>query len=210
MLRVFAGPNGSGKSTLQSQIGGGRVFVNADVIESRIRYAGSFTLPHGTPTSRIWDFASHHFPAADLSELWTQGSTLGIPRVNSYQASAIAGYLRYQLVDAGIPFDFETVMSSPDKIEFMHYAKSRMEVELHYVCVESLQVNIDRVRARVEKGGHDVPEEKIRERRKRSLALLPKAIEASTRVFLYDNTTTMTPFLTPDGITSTPSWFHVH
>ena len=62
-----------------------------------------------------------------------------------------------------------------------------IEVRVWYVGLESPELHIARVRARVQKGGHDIPEAKIRERYARSIwnliRLLPKLVE----VFVYDN-----------------------
>ena len=51
-------------------------------------------------------------------------------------------------------------------------------------------VNVARVRARVAAGGHDVPEDKIRSRYHRALALLPKLISVCDKILIYDNTET--------------------
>lgn len=49
----------------------------------------------------------------------------------------------------------------------------RFEVRLIYVILDSPDRNVERVRLRVAKGGHDVAERKIRERYARSLQQLP-------------------------------------
>jgi predicted ABC-type ATPase len=41
------------------------------------------------------------------------------------QASAISDYIRQQLLDAGISFTFETVMSDRSKIELLALAKAK-------------------------------------------------------------------------------------
>ena len=48
-------------------------------------------------------------------------------------------------------------------------------------------LNVCRVGVRVQVGGHAVPEEKIRERYRRSLELLPQAVKETDRAFLFDN-----------------------
>jgi len=48
-------------------------------------------------------------------------------------------------------------------------------------------INVARVRARHASGGHDVPEDKIRERYHRALALLPRMIDVCDKILVYDN-----------------------
>ncbi len=70
----------------------------------------------------------------------------------------------------------------------MHSAHNRgFEVRLVYVILNSVDLNVERVRTRVAKGGHGVPEDKIRERWHRSLAQLPWFLDNSDRAWIYDN-----------------------
>jgi predicted ABC-type ATPase len=55
------------------------------------------------------------------------------------------------------------------------------------VCTNDPTINRERVEVRVADGGHGVPEEKILQRYSRSLSLLPRAIAASNRAYLFDN-----------------------
>jgi len=48
-------------------------------------------------------------------------------------------------------------------------------------------LNVERVRQRVKTGGHDVPEDRIRARRERSLAQLPWFIDQADYAVAYDN-----------------------
>ena len=65
---------------------------------------------------------------------------------------------------------------------------TRRSIELHYVCVDSPDQTLHRIRNRVALGGHDVPEPDVRRRFARSLAHLPAAIARSDEARLYDNT----------------------
>lgn len=68
----------------------------------------------------------------------------------------------------------ETVLSTPKYRRLVDKAKQLgFEVRLIYVLLDSPQRNIERVRLRVKKGGHAVPENKILERHARSLEQLP-------------------------------------
>ncbi len=66
--------------------------------------------------------------------------------------------------------------------------KAGFRIELHYVCVDSPDLALQRIRNRVESGGHDVPEVDARRRFIRSQNNLPLAIAESNVVRLYDNT----------------------
>ena len=60
-------------------------------------------------------------------------------------------------------------------------------VRLFYVMLDTPERNVARVKERVEKGGHDVPPEKIVERYWRSLAQLPWFLAQSHVADIYDN-----------------------
>jgi predicted ABC-type ATPase len=55
------------------------------------------------------------------------------------------------------------------------------------VLTRSAEINVARVKKRVLGGGHDVPEEKIRERYRRALALLPELVKVCDFLAVYDN-----------------------
>src|SRR6266481_4202618 len=64
---------------------------------------------------------------------------------------------------------------------------SDLRVRLIYVLLDSPQRNMERVRLRVKKGGHGVPEDKILERHARSLEQMPWFLEQADQAWLYDN-----------------------
>jgi predicted ABC-type ATPase len=53
--------------------------------------------------------------------------------------------------------------------------------------LDSPERNVERVRLRVLKGGHAVPENKIRERHTRSLTQMPWFLEQADQAWLFDN-----------------------
>lgn len=110
--------------------------------------------------------------------------------INSYFAAVAADFIRKKLVRSKKSFSFETVMSSPDKIEFLQSAKEQgYRNYLYYVATEHPDINISRVRNRVSMGGHAVPEDKIVSRYKRSLDLLMQAVQFTHRAYIFDNST---------------------
>jgi predicted ABC-type ATPase len=104
------------------------------------------------------------------------------------EAQAIADRERAQCLETQESFSFETVMSHPSKVELLGLAKAKgFKVAVYFVATESVDLNVGRVRQRVALGGHDVPENKIRERYPRTLAQLPAAIAMADEVVLFDN-----------------------
>lgn len=85
-------------------------------------------------------------------------------------------------------FTFETVLSTERNLNLLQRAKEAgYFVRGYYVLTCSVDINIMRVKARVAIGGHDVPEDKIRERYKRALKILPKFINICDVCSVYDN-----------------------
>ena len=66
-------------------------------------------------------------------------------------------------------------------------AAGGQEVRIWYVGLETVELHIARVRARVARGGHDIPEDKIRERFARSHLNLARLAPALTELRVYDN-----------------------
>ncbi len=202
-LRMFAGPNGSGKSTFKSIIRPELLgmFINPDEIEKDIRNFDFLDLDQyeiETTKEEILNFFinSTLLKNADLldeaSELRFNDGKLSFlnASVNSYFASVAADFIRHKLIECSKSFTFETVMSSPDKIEFLRTAQSRgYRTYLYYVATEDPAINISRVQNRVKMGGHSVPEDKIVSRYKRSLDLLKESLPFTSRAYIFDNST---------------------
>ena len=60
-------------------------------------------------------------------------------------------------------------------------------MRLTYVILDSAERSVERVRLRVKKGGHPVPEHKIVERYARSLNQLPWFLDQADRASVFDN-----------------------
>jgi predicted ABC-type ATPase len=79
-------------------------------------------------------------------------------------------------------------MSHRSKVDFFGRARAEgYKTYLYFVCTNSAELNVARVRSRVRSGGHSVPEDKIRERYIRCLELTREAIANSYRAYLFDN-----------------------
>jgi predicted ABC-type ATPase len=114
-----------------------------------------------------------------------------------YDAARLADALRRELIRRGESFVFETVFSDPvgDKVAFLEEAaRAGYLVVLCYIGIESSAVSAQRVAMRVSQGGHDVPDEKLRDRFPRTLANLGQAIRRLPHVLIYDNSDLSRPF----------------
>ena len=98
-------------------------------------------------------------------------------------------FLREKLLEAKEKFSFETVFSHESKVEFMEKAKAQgYKVYLYFVSTKNADINVYRVKKiRVPRGGHDVPEDRIRKRYKRSLNLLFRASQSCYTCYYFDN-----------------------
>jgi predicted ABC-type ATPase len=107
-------------------------------------------------------------------------------RVRAAQNAAVIA--RADCIVRGVSFTFETVMSHPSKLEVLKSAtEAGFETILYFVGTKSAALNVERVRQRVDMGGHDVPTDKIIQRYERSIALLPEALSIASRAFVFDN-----------------------
>jgi predicted ABC-type ATPase len=112
----------------------------------------------------------------------------------SYAAAQLAEHLRYDLLNKGVSFCFETVFSHPSKIDFMAHAKALgYEVILVFIHLDNSELNSARVAQRVSEGGHSVPEEKIVSRIPRTLTHIKAALPLADQVYLLDNTSNDQP-----------------
>jgi predicted ABC-type ATPase len=93
-----------------------------------------------------------------------------------------------EMISSGESFAWETVFSHESRFEMMKSAKlAGYRIHLNYITTKHPNINVRRVHDRFLRGGHDVLEEKIRERYKRSVSFLPDMILAADEVLIYDN-----------------------
>ncbi|WP_219601021.1 zeta toxin family protein [Hymenobacter sp. DG01] len=207
-LRVLAGPNGSGKSflvpSLATEVNLG-VIVNADEIEARLKAQHR----RRTRVLNLHDWklmlTQQDLDAFLQAEEATKQTTLAqqqmqklrieenvllftAVKIDSYLASRVAEFLRYSLLAARQSFTFETVMSHPSKLAFLRDAQAAgFRTYLYFVATEDPEINVGRVRARVQKKGHDVARDKIISRYARTLDYLFDAVRLVNRAFIFDN-----------------------
>lgn len=103
-------------------------------------------------------------------------------------------------IQRGTNFAFETTLGGNTVPQKIREATSTHEVFIWYCGLDSADRHIQRVRERVSRGGHDIPEDAIRERYQRSpenLALLMPDIAA---LQIFDNSVEPGP----DGVIADP------
>lgn len=157
-LWIIAGPNGSGKSSA----------YGATTVDERL--GSVWIINPDLLTARIasvegLDPAAANLQAVRRIETWLHAS------VDTHQTIGV-----------------ETVLSTGKYRTLVKHARRRgFSINLIYVFLGSVEQNIQRVRTRVQKGGHDVPEDKIRSRRLRSFAQFGWFFTEADRVDVYDN-----------------------
>jgi predicted ABC-type ATPase len=155
---MIAGPNGSGKSSLYTN-------TEIEAFDQSIWIINPDLL-----TERIRQLEHLSLEEANLQaviriEAWLETS------INAYQTIGV-----------------ETVLSTDKYHRLVLAAKTKQfEFRLIYVVLSSPDRNVERVRLRVKKGGHDVPEAKIRERWFKSIRQLPWFLDQADRAWLFDN-----------------------
>lgn len=157
-LWIVAGPNGCGKST---------AYGRNDIAE----FNGS-----------VWiinpDLLTARLRQAENLSL-TDANLAAVQRIETWLDASI---------EAHQTIGVETVLSSPKYRRLVDKAKERgFEIRLIYVYVESVELQLERIRFRVAKGGHDVPEDKVRERRTRSIEQLKWFFDAADYAWVLDN-----------------------
>lgn len=113
---------------------------------------------------------------------------------HAYQASRAAADQRRRMLARGESFITETVFSHRSKVALVQQAVALgYLVNLHVILVPA-DLSVHRVAERVRRGGHQVPEEKIRSRYARLLHLVVDARALADRSTFYDNSLARTPF----------------
>lgn len=104
------------------------------------------------------------------------------------KAAHLATEKRYECLEQKLDFVFETVFSSPEKLDFVRKAKEAgFFIRFFFVCTSDPEINVHRITKRFLEGGHEVPISKIISRYYKSLANAAQAIELVDRAYIYDN-----------------------
>ena len=96
-----------------------------------------------------------------------------------------------QLIGEGAPVSLETTLTGRTVFGRMQAARrAGYRILLRYVALSDVTMHIDRVRARVVRGGHWIDPDVIRRRVLNSMDNLPTAIALSDQALLFDNSGT--------------------
>ncbi|HEX8695470.1 MAG TPA: zeta toxin family protein [Longimicrobium sp.] len=122
------------------------------------------------------------------------------PGITLEEANSEAWFQGKRLLERAVAerldFAFETTLGGDTIPGLLEAAlEAEIEVRMWYVGLESPELHIARVRARVAEGGHDIPETKIRERYDRSRLNLIRLLPRLTELLVYDNSEEANPAL---------------
>jgi ATPase len=104
------------------------------------------------------------------------------------KAAKIAINLRNNCFQYGKSFNEETTLTGKTILKIIDKVKEQgYELQLFYVGLNSSDIAKERVKNRVEKGGHNIENDVIEKRYYESLKNLKKIISKFDKVYLYDN-----------------------
>lgn len=203
--RIYAGPNGSGKSSLYKELSrkyNSGIFVNADEIEKQLKTVGIIDLTDfnlKVDINHLENFKNLPSSISLINKANKEGFTIdvkvkdnfiiNVPKhTNSYEAAFVASFIRHTLLNYKRNFTYETVMSDRYKLEEIINANVLgYKTYLYFICTDDFEKNIERVKNRVLKDGHNVDEEKIKSRYFKTLDNLADAIKLVHRAYIFDN-----------------------
>lgn len=205
-FRMFAGPNGSGKTFLFTHLRNKgyihtELYVSADRIEQDLKNNRKFFFKSYRIKATETEFKEHVLKSGlfqqvsdktFLDRIFIKSGILIFnveeSSIDSYIASFIATYLCEKLFNTGQSFCYETVLSHPSKLAFFEQAKnSGYSSYLYFVCTDTWKLNVERVRLRVQDGGHDVDKGKVESRYFSSMKNFRRAAKMADSSFLIDN-----------------------
>jgi predicted ABC-type ATPase len=114
------------------------------------------------------------------------------PALSVTDANSMAWKLGRSMLERAIrekkTFALETTLGGTTITSLLETAAdSGVELRVWFVSLATPELHIKRVRSRVSKGGHDIPEVKIRERFDKGRANLIRLLPKVTELRLYDN-----------------------
>jgi predicted ABC-type ATPase len=151
------------------------------------------------------------------------------PGLSQHEANALAWQQGVRLLERAIDrrllFAFETTLgASTIPRTLARAASDGAEVRIWYVGLDTVERHVARVRARVRRGGHDIPEADIRRRYETSRVNLIELMPALAALRVYDNSVEADPakglapvprlvlqlergrILGPKDVSGTPQW----
>jgi len=109
-------------------------------------------------------------------------------KCSDLEAAQLAEKQREEHLEQMQEFCFETVLSTERNLKLLKRAREKgYFIRCYYILTADSMINVWRVKARVESGGHNVPEEKIIARYDKALALVKDVIKVCDICHIYDN-----------------------
>lgn len=195
LIHVIAGVNGAGKSSIQG----------AAILENPAR-------------------AHYYNPDEAARELMTADPGLTQSEANSFAWTNGVELLKLAIKE-NLDFSFETTLGGNTIPQLLVVAAGQgFRLVIWYVGLDSPELHIARVRKRVARGGHDIPEDNIRRRYESSRVNLINLIPHLTRLRVFDNSFEADPeegqapkpvlvlrmesgrIFAPSDLTKTPTW----
>ena len=120
------------------------------------------------------------------------------PKLSQTEANSAAWQQGRRLLERAIAerldFAFETTLGASTIPRLLAKAASQgIEVHVWYAGLASPELHIERVRSRVRRGGHDIPEQTIRRRYEHSRLNLIHLLPSLTALRVYDNSADADP-----------------
>ncbi len=120
------------------------------------------------------------------------------PGISAAEANSAAWHQGKRLLERAIAerldFAFETTLGGHTISALLHEAPAAgVDVRMWFVGLKSPELHIARVRSRVARGGHDIPDERIRERYDRSRVNLIELMPRLTALRVFDNSADADP-----------------
>jgi predicted ABC-type ATPase len=168
--------------------------------------------------------ADYYNPDEAAREMMTTQSGLTLAEANA-AAWQTGRTLLERAIWERLDFALETTLGGNTILRLLgEAARTGIEIFVWYVGLESPQLHIDRVAARVSRGGHPIPEETIRRRYELSRLNLIQLLPSLTALRVYDNSDEAEPeagrmpaprlvlhleeghILGPEDLATTPDW----
>jgi predicted ABC-type ATPase len=145
--------------------------------------------PNGSGKSTL--SASEYF-GANTNLIDPDAIARNMNSVDPAQAAIAAGraaiLLAKQFLEQRADFTVETTLAGNGQLKLLQDAQDvGYRIEVLFIALDQAEMNIDRVKQRTSRGGHDVPDDDIRRRYSRSLANAPKALRAADMSVVFDN-----------------------
>ena len=121
------------------------------------------------------------------------------PSLSQLEANSLAWKEGKRLLERAvaerIDYAFETTLGGRTIVSLLEDAASKgIEVLVWYVGLSTPELHRARVKARVARGGHDIAEEKIRERYAQSVLNLIRLMPSLAELVVYDNSEEADPY----------------